>query len=199
VTRSAPSPGSKKKKSPPATGANESSMPSVGNLDELVGMDSFTKVTFQRQLHRDYKYTKSYLDDAYNIVHDFWKCDIHIVHEVKPKKGEAVSDDEEKKAGVSDPSRKQTKGDSPNSNTFDSPLDEMVIGFPPTANEMAYIKGDCLGYLYESGPVDIGLDFMAVDTLVFTNLTHSSFQYTDYWKLIHDFNKFFTEWLFCTE
>jgi hypothetical protein len=31
--------------------------------------------------------------------------------------------------------------------------------------------------------------------LVLSNLTRSSFQYTDYFSLIHDFSKFFSEWL----
>jgi hypothetical protein len=43
---------------------------------------------------------------------------VHVVNpkkDDKPKKDEVDSVDEEKKAGVSDPSRKLTKGDSPNS------------------------------------------------------------------------------------
>jgi hypothetical protein len=71
----------------------------------------------------------------------------------------------------------------------------MVIGFPPTSNKMEYVKEDCLRYLYDSGPVDIGLDFTAVDTLVLSNLTRSSFQYNDYWKLIHNYKKFYEQWL----
>jgi hypothetical protein len=124
-------------------------MPSVRNFDDLFQIDSFTKVAFQRELHREHKYTKAYLDHAYNLVHDFRnRFDICVVHEVKPKKDEANSDDEEKKAGVSDPARKQTKGDIPKSSIFYSPSDKRVIGFPPTANKRAYIGGNCLRYLH---------------------------------------------------
>jgi hypothetical protein len=71
----------------------------------------------------------------------------------------------------------------------------MVIGFPPTPDEMAYVEDGCLKYIHASGPLDIGCDFEAVDELVLSNLTRSSFQYTDYFDLIHDFKKFFTYWL----
>jgi hypothetical protein len=113
---------------------------------------------------------------------------------VKQKEGE---DDEEKKAGVSDPSTKVTQGDSPNSSIYDSPSssDDIVVGFPPTADEMELVKEDCLQYLHDSGPVDIGLDFTAVDTLILSNLTRSSFQYDDYWKLIHNYKRFYDQWL----
>jgi hypothetical protein len=68
----------------------------------------------------------------------------------------------------------------------------MMIGFPPTPDEMAYVEDDCLKYVHASGPLDMGCDFEAVDELVLSNLTRSSFQYTDYFDLIHDFSKFFT-------
>jgi hypothetical protein len=50
-------------------------------------------------------------------------------------------------------------------------------------------------YVHASGPLDIGCDFEAVDELVLLNLTHSSFQYTDYFDLIHNFSIFFDKWL----
>jgi hypothetical protein len=66
----------------------------------------------------------------------------------------------------------------------------MVTGFPPTQN------GICRGRLvHASGPVDIGCDFEAVDELVLSNLTRSSFQYSEYFDLIHDFSIFFDKWL----
>jgi hypothetical protein len=49
---------------------------------------------------------------------------------------------------------------------------------------MAYIKDECLQYVHDSGPLDIGGDFEAVDSLVLSNLTRSAFQYTDYFWLI---------------
>jgi hypothetical protein len=109
--------------------------------------------------------------------------------------GGAVLDDEEKKVGEPDPSKKQIEMGSPNSNQKDSPSNEMMIGFPPLANEMTYLEDDCLKYVHASGPVDIGCDFEAVDELVLSNLTRSSFQYTDYFPLIHGFSKFFSVWL----
>jgi hypothetical protein len=54
-----------------------------------------------------------------------------------------------------------------------------VIGFPPTANEMAYLEDSCLEYVHATGPLDINCDFELVDKLVLWNLTRSSFQYTD--------------------
>jgi hypothetical protein len=50
-------------------------------------------------------------------------------------------------------------------------------------------------YVHASGPFDIGCDFEAVDELVLSNLTRSSFQYTESFNLIHDFSIFFDKWL----
>jgi hypothetical protein len=52
----------------------------------------------------------------------------------------------------------------------------MVIGFPPTPDEMAYVADNCLKYVRASGPLDIGRDFEAVDALVLLNLTRSPFR-----------------------
>jgi hypothetical protein len=71
----------------------------------------------------------------------------------------------------------------------------MVTGFPPSPDEMVYVEEDCIKYLYASGPVDISCDFEAVDELVLSNLTPSSFQYSEYFDLIHDFSIFFDKWL----
>ena len=92
-----------------------------------------------------------------------------------------------------EPSKKQTKVGSPNSKQTDTLSDEMVIGFPPTANKMAYVEDDCLEYVHDGGPLDIGCDFTAVDDLVLSNLICSAFQYTDYFSLIHDFKEFFSD------
>ena len=274
-TRSTTIPSSSKKK-PPVTGAQESSIPLVPDYDVLVGMTSAEKIEFFRDMRKRYKYTRPYIAHAYDLVHDFRKCDIRVVHIIKPKKSakpkkdEKDSDDNEKKAGalkpspkakesesppavvqqkrsgkpqkdkgdavdkdkkagvsdssskpteedspdpgvrknkdkdnqrdepkVSDPSPKLNQGESPKSGIDDDPssTDDLIVGFPPTPNEMEYVEEDCLRYLHESGPVDIGLDFTAVDTLVLSNLTRSSFQYDDYFKLIHDYRKFYDQWL----
>jgi hypothetical protein len=50
-------------------------------------------------------------------------------------------------------------------------------------------------YVHASGPVDIDCDFEAVNELVLLKFTHSSFQYTEYFDLIHDFLIFFDKWL----
>jgi hypothetical protein len=121
ASKSTPSPGPKKKnrrkmrstpspsltqEEPPASGAQELSIPLVPNYDVLVGMTSVNKVEFFRDLRRRYKYTRPYLVKAYDLVHDFCKCDIrfvHVVHPkkvVKPKKNKGDSDNDEKKAGV---------------------------------------------------------------------------------------------------
>jgi hypothetical protein len=39
-------------------------------------------------------------------------------------------------------------------------------------------------YVHASDPLDIGCNFEAVDELVLSNLTRSSFQYTDYLELL---------------
>jgi hypothetical protein len=97
--------------------------------------------------------------------------------------------------GEPDPAKKLFKIESPNSNHKDLPSNEMVIRFPPTPNEMAYLEEDCLEYVHASGPLDISCDFEAVDKLVLSNLTCSTFQCTYYFRLIHDFSKFFSVWL----
>jgi hypothetical protein len=71
----------------------------------------------------------------------------------------------------------------------------MVTRFPPSPDKMVYVKDHCLKYVHSSGPVDIGCDFEAVDELVLLNLTCSSFQYTEYFDLIHDFSIIFDKWL----
>jgi hypothetical protein len=71
----------------------------------------------------------------------------------------------------------------------------MVTRFPPTPDEFVYVEEDCMKYVHASGPLDIGCDFEAVDELTLSNLTRSSFQYTDYFDLIHDFSIFFDRWL----
>ncbi len=129
-------------------------------------MDSLTKVVFHRDLCKGHKHTQSYLDHAYDIVHDFRKCHIRVLHEIEPKKGGAIQDDEEKKVGEPDPARKLIEIESPNSNQKDSPSNETVIRFPPMPNEMAYIEDNCLEYVHVSGPLDISCDFEAVDKLI---------------------------------
>jgi hypothetical protein len=193
--RSTPSPDPKKKQSPLSADADESLMHSGRNFYALVGMDSPSKAAFHRTLLRHPKYTQAYLDHAYDIVHDFRKCDIHVVHEIDPKEGGAVQNDEEKKDGKPDPTEKPVEIGSPDSIKTDSPSNEMVTGFPPSPDEMVYVKDDCMKYVHASGPVDISCDFEAVDELVFSNLTRSSFQYSEYFDLIHKFSKFFDKWL----
>jgi hypothetical protein len=58
-------------------------------------------------------------------------------------------------------------------------------------DERVYVEDDCMEYAHASGPVDIGCDFAAVDELIPSNLTRSSFQYTEYFDLILNFSKFF--------
>jgi hypothetical protein len=195
MAQSTPSPDPKKKQSPLSAGADESLMHSGRNLDALVGMDSLSKAAFHRTLRRHPKYTQAYLDHAYEIVHDFRKCDIRVLHEIDPKEGGAVQDDEDKKDGKPDPTEKLVKIGSPDSIKTDSPSNQMVTGFPPSPDEMVYVEDDCMKYVHASGPVDIGCDFEAVDELVLLNLTRSSFQYTGYFDLIHDFLIFFDKWL----
>ena len=125
-------------------------------------MDSLTKVVFHRDLCKGHKHTQSYLDHAYDIVHDFRKCHIRVLHEIEPKKGGAIQDDEEKKVGEPDPARKLIEIESPNSNQKDSPSNEMVIGFPPTPDKMAHVKDNCLEYAHASGLLDISCNFEAV-------------------------------------
>jgi hypothetical protein len=194
-TRSTMSPDPKKKQSPLSAVADESLMHSGRNFDALVGMDSLSKAAFHRTLCRHPKYTQAYLDHAYDIVHDFRKCDIRVLHEIDPKEEGAVQDDEEKKDGKPDPTEKPVEIGSPDSIKMDSPSNQMVTGFPPSPDERVYVKDDCMKYVHASGPVDIGCDFEAVDELVLSNLTRSSFQYTEYFDLIHDFLIFFDKWL----
>jgi hypothetical protein len=188
ATRSTPSPDPKKKQSPLSAGADESLMHSGRNFDALVGMDSQSKAAFHRTLPRHPKYTQAYLDLAYNIVHDFRKCDIRVLHVIQPKEGGPVQEDEDKKDGKPDPTEKPVEIGSPDSIKTDSPSNETVTGFPPTPDEFIYVEDDCMKYVHASAPVDIGCNFEAVDELVLSNLTRSSFQYTDYFYLIHDFS-----------
>jgi hypothetical protein len=194
-TRSTTSPDPKKKQSPLSAGADESLIHSGRNFDALFGMDSLSKAAFHWTLRRHPKYTQAYLDHAYDIVHDFRKCDIRVLHVIDPKEGEAVQDDEDKKDGKPDPAEKPVEIGSPDSIKTDSPSNKMVTGFPPSPDEMVYVKDDCIKYVHSSGPVDIGCDFECVDELVLSNLTCSSFQYTEYFDLIHNFSIFFDKWL----
>jgi hypothetical protein len=178
-----------------SAGADESLMHSGRNFDALVGMDSLSKAAFHRTLLRYPKYTQAYLDHAYDIVHEFHKCDIRVWHVIDPKEGGAVQDDEDKKDSKPDPTKKPVEIGSPDSIKTDSPSNEMVTGFPPTPDKMVYVEDGCLKYVHASGPVDIGCDFKAVDELVLSNLTRSSFQYSEYSDLIHKFSKFFDKWL----
>jgi hypothetical protein len=201
ATQYTPSPGlkpaknPKKKQSPFSAGADESLMHSGRNFNTLVGVDSLSKAAFHWTLLRNPKYTQAYLDHAYDIVHDFRKCDICVLHVIDPKEGGAVQDDEEKKDDKPDPTEKPVEIRSPSSIKTDSPSNEMVTGFPPTPDEMVYVEDDCLKYVHASGPVDIGCDFEAVNELVLSNHTRSSFQYSEYADLIHNFSKFFDKWL----
>jgi hypothetical protein len=170
-------------------------MHSGRNFDALVGMDSVSKATFHRIRHRHQKYTQSYLDHAYDIVHDFRKYDIRVLHVIEPKEGGAVQDDEDKKDCKPDPTEKPVEIGSPPSIKTDPPSNQMDTGFPPTPDEFVYVEEDCMKYVHASGPLDIGCDFEAGDELVLSNLTRSSFQYTDYFDLIHDFSIFFDRWL----
>jgi hypothetical protein len=154
-------------------------MHSGRNFDALVGMDSLSKAAFHRTLRRHPKYTQAYLDHAYDIVHDFRKCDIRVLHEIEPKEGGAVQDDEDKKDCKPDPTKKPVEIGSPPSIKTDSPSNQMVTGFPPTPDEFVYVEEDCMKYVHASGPLDIGCDFEAVSELVLSNLTRSSFQYTE--------------------
>jgi hypothetical protein len=128
-------------------------------------------------------------------VHDFRKCDICVLHVIEPKEGGAVQDDEDKKDCKPDPTKKSVEIGSPPSIKTDPPSNQMVTGFPPTPDEFVYVEEDCMKYVHASGPLDIGCDFEAVNELVLSNLTRSSFQYTDYFDLIHDFSIFFDRWL----
>jgi hypothetical protein len=194
TTQSTPSPDPKKKQSPLSAGADESLMHSGRNFDALVGMDSLPKAAFHRTLLRHPNYTQAYLDHAYNIVHDFRKCNIRVLHVIYPKEGGAVQDDEDKKDGKPDPAEKPVEIGSPDSIKMDSPSNEMVTGFPPSPDEMVYVEDDCMKYVHASGPVDIGCNFAAIDELILSNLTRSSLQYAEYFDLIHDFSIFFDKW-----
>jgi hypothetical protein len=99
-------------------------------------MDSLSKAAFHRTLLRHPKYTQAYLDHAYDIVHDFRKCDIRVLHKIDQKEGGAVQDDEEKKDGNPYPTEKPVEIGSPDSIKTDSPSNEMVTGFPPTPDKI---------------------------------------------------------------
>jgi hypothetical protein len=128
-------------------------------------------------------------------VHDFRKCDIRDLHVIHSKQGGAVQDDKKKKDGEPNPAEKPVEIGSPNSIKTDTPSNEMVTGFPPLSDEIVHGEDDCLKYVHASGPVDIGCDFEAVDELVLSDLTRSSFQYSEYFDLIYDFSKFFSKGL----
>jgi hypothetical protein len=96
-------------------------------------MDSLSKAAFHRTLLRHLKYTQAYLDHAYDIVHDFRKCDICVLHVIDRNEGGAVQDDGEKKDGEPDPTEKPVEIGSPNSIKMDSPSNEMVF-HPPQTN-----------------------------------------------------------------
>jgi hypothetical protein len=76
-------------------------------------MHSLSKAAFHRTLCRHPKYTQAYLDHAYDIVHDFRKCDIRVLHDIEPKEGGPVQDDEDKKDGKPDPTEKSVEIGSP--------------------------------------------------------------------------------------
>jgi hypothetical protein len=174
--------------------ANESLKPSGRNFDALVGMDSLSKVAFHMTL-RFHKYTQPCLDHAYDIVYDFRKCDIRVLHKIEPKEGGAVQEDKHKKDCNPDPTEEPVEIGSPPSLTTDPPSNQMVTRFPPTPDEFVYVEEDCMKYVHASGPLAIGCNFEAVDELTLSNLTHSSFQYTDYFGLIHDYSESFDRWL----
>jgi hypothetical protein len=110
-TRSTTSPDPKKEQSPVSAVADESLMHSCRNLNALVGMDSVSKAAFHRTLRRHPKYTQAYLDHAYDMVHDFRKCDIRVLHVIEPKEGGAVQDDKDKKACKPDRRRNRSKSE----------------------------------------------------------------------------------------
>jgi hypothetical protein len=143
-TRSTMSPDPKKKQSPVSSTTDESLMHSGRNFDALVGMDSPSKAAFHRTLRRHPKYTQAYLDHAYNIVYDYRKCDICVLHVFDPKEGGAVQDDEDKKDCKPHPTKKPVEIGSPPSIKTDSPSNEMVTGFPPTPDKFVYVEEDCV-------------------------------------------------------
>jgi hypothetical protein len=117
------------------------------------------------------------------------------LHVIETKEGGAVQDGKDKKDGKPDPTEKAVEIGSSDSIKTDSPSNERVTGFPPTPDEFVYVEEDCMKYVHASGPLDIGCDFEAVDELVLSNLTRSSFQYTEYFDLIHGFSICFDKWL----
>jgi hypothetical protein len=138
-TRSTTSPDPKKKQSSVSAVANGSSMHSGRNFDALVGMDSVSKAAFHRSLRRRQKYTQAYLDHAYDIVHDFHKCDIRVLHVIEPKEGGAVQDDKDTKDCKPDPTEKPVEIGSPPPIKTDTPSNQMVTGFPPTRQTNLYM------------------------------------------------------------
>jgi hypothetical protein len=125
-TRSTTSPDPKRKQYPVSAVADESLMHSGRNFDALVGMDSQSKAAFHRTLRRHQKYTQAYLDHAYDIVHDFRKCDICVLHVIEAKEGEAVQDDKDKKDCKPDSTEKPVEIGSPPSIKTDPPSHQMV-------------------------------------------------------------------------
>jgi hypothetical protein len=123
-------------------------MHSGRNFDALVGMDSLSKAAFHRTLLRHPKYTQAYLDHVYDIVHDFRKFDIRVLHVIHPKEGGAVQDDEEKKDGEPDPTEQPVEIGSPNSTITDSPSKKNGDQFSSLAGR----NGICRGRLFERCP-----------------------------------------------
>jgi hypothetical protein len=124
---------------------NESLKHSGRNFDALVGMDSLSKVAWHMTL-RFHKYTQPYLDHAYDIVHDFRKCDMRVLHAIEPKEGGAVQEDEDKKDCKPDPTEKPVEIGSPPSITTDTCSNQIVTGAISTHAGRICI---CRGGLYE--------------------------------------------------
>jgi hypothetical protein len=133
---------------------NESLKRSGRNFDALVEMDSLSKADFHMTL-RLHKYTQPYLDHAYDIVHDFRKSDIRVLHKIEPKEGGAVQEDEDKKDWKPDPNEKPFEIGSPPSIATDTRSNQMVTGFPPMPDEIVYVEEDCKPDPTEK-PVEIG-------------------------------------------
>jgi hypothetical protein len=87
-------------------------------------MDSVSKAGLHRTLRRHQKYTQAYLDHAYDIVHDFRKCDIRFLHKIEAKEGGAVQEDDDKKDCKPDLAEKPVEIGSPPSITTDTPSNQ---------------------------------------------------------------------------
>jgi hypothetical protein len=124
-TRSTTSPDPKKKQSSVSPVTNESLKHSGRNFDALVGMYSLSKADFHMTL-RFHKYTQPYLDHAYDIVHDFRKCHIRVLHAIEPTEGGGVQEDKDKKDCKPDPTEKPVEIGSPPSIVTDTRSNQMV-------------------------------------------------------------------------